>query len=226
MSKVLFLDYDETLHDTKAKFAVKLDGIYGLRAEELMDTYLRIHRGIVHLQYPEKHDDFFFHQKLIADHIGKPYDEAEVRKMAIGFKEAQEECWTNPIFFPETLYFLDRVKERHILCLTTGDFAQEKADALEKASGRSYFSYAFDHTHLGIKGSSAYFENALMSTDASPADTIAIGDSLEHDIQAAQDVGITTVWVNRRGFALLSNSPVPDYQAKDLFDVLRYLERF
>ena len=226
MSKVLFLDYDETLHDTKAKFAVKLDGIYGLNASALMDAYLAVHRGIVHLQYPEKHDDFFFHQKLLADHLGKAYDENEAHNMARRFKEAQEECWINPIFFPETLYFLDKVKERHILCLTTGDYAQEKADALEKAAGRSYFSYAFDHTDLGIKGSSAYFENALMSTNSSPADTIAIGDSLEHDIEAAQKAGITTVWINRRGLLPLNNSPIPDYQAKDLFDVLGYLEKY
>lgn len=226
MSRILFIDYDGTLHDTDAKFAVKLDGIYGLGAEHVMYAYLTVHRGIVHQQYPDKHDDFYFHQKLIAEHLGKPYDKDEARKMARRFKEAQEECWTNPIFFPESLHFLDKVKERYILCLTTGDYAQQKAAALEKAAGRSYFSYAFDHTHLGIKGGSAYFENALMSTNSLPENTITIGDSLEHDIAAAKGAGITTVWVNRRGLAPLGDSQMPDYQAKDLFEVLDYLKGF
>jgi HAD superfamily hydrolase (TIGR01549 family) len=226
MSKVLFLDYDETLHDTKAKFAIKLDGIYGLNAGDLMDAYLIVHRGIVHIQYPEKHDDFFFLQRLLAEHLGKPYDKDEALKMARRFKEAQEECWTNPTFFPETFHFLDRVKERHILCLTTGDYAMEKANALEKAGGRSYFSYAFDHTHLGLKGSSDYFLNALMSTNSQPQDVIAIGDSLEHDIATAQEAGIKTIWVNRRGQLPLDNSPSPDYQATDLFEVLKFLENY
>ena len=224
MSKVLFIDYDETLHDTHAKFAVRLDGIYGLSAEQLINAYLAVHRGIVHLQYPERHDDFFFHQRLLADYLGKPYDEDEAQKIARRFKEAQEECWTNPTFFPESLHFLDKVKERHILCLTTGDYAQEKVDALEKAAGRSYFSYVFDHTHLGIKGDRTYFDNALMSTNSLPDDAVAIGDSLEHDIAAAKEAGIATVWVNRRGLSPIDNSPNPDYEARDLLEVLDYLE--
>ncbi len=226
MSKILFIDYDETLHDTYAKFVVRLDGIYGLSAEQIINAYLAVHRGIVHLQYPEKHDDFFFHQRLLADYLGMPYDEGEARKTAIRFKEAQEECWINPTFYPESLYFLDKVKERYILCLTTGDYAREKADALEKAAGTNYFSYAFDHTHLGIKGDRTYFDNALMSTNSTPDDAIAIGDSLEHDIAAAKEAGIITIWVNRRGRSLTSDSPYPDYEASDLFDVLEFIESF
>ena len=114
----------------------------------------------------------------------------------------------------------------HILCLTTGDYAREKADAVEKAAGRSYFSYIFDHTHLGIKGSSAYFENALMSTNSRPGDAVVIGDSLEHDVAAAKGAGITAVWVNRRGMSPPGDSPAPDYEASNLFEVLEYLDGF
>jgi putative hydrolase of the HAD superfamily len=224
MSKILFIDYDETLHDTYSKFELRLGGIYGLSAERILDAYLAVHRRIVHLQYPERHDDFFFHQKLLADYLGKPYDEGEAQKIARRFKEAQEECWTNPTFFPDSLFFLDQVKKRHILCLTTGDYAREKADALEKASGRSYFSYAFDHTHLGIKGDRAYFDNALMSTNSLPGEAVTIGDSLEHDIASAKEAGITTVWVNRRGLSPIVDLPDPDYEARDLLGVLDYLE--
>lgn len=226
MSRILFIDYDETLHDTWSKFALKLEGIYGLSAREVMDAYLTVHRGIVHTQYPGKHDDFFFHQKLLSDHLGKPYDENEAHRMALSFKEAQEACWIQPNFFPDTFNFLDKVKERYILCLTTGDYAREKADAVEKARGRSYFSYIFDHTHLGIKGSSAYFENALMSTNSRPGDAVVIGDSLEHDVAAAKGAGITAVWVNRRGMSPPGELPAPDYEARDLYEVLKYLDGY
>ncbi|UCC60178.1 MAG: HAD family hydrolase [Dehalococcoidia bacterium] len=226
MGKILFIDYDETLHDTLSKFAIKLEGIYGLSARELMDAYLTLHRGIIHTRYPDKHDDFFFHQKLLTDHLGKPYDENMAHRMAVSFKEAQESSWTEPNFFPDTFVFLDKVEERHILCLTTGDYAREKADAVEKAAGTSYFSYIFDHTHLGIKGSSAYFENALMSTNSRPEDAIVIGDSLEHDVAAAKGAGIRAVWVNRRGMSHMGDTPVPDYEARDLFEVLKYLDGY
>jgi len=224
MSKVLFIDYDETLHDTYSKFRLKLDGVYGLSAAEIMDAYLAVHRGIVHTQFPERHDDFSFHQRLLADHLGIPYDEAQARDMGRRFKEAQEASWTTPTFFPDALYFLDKAKERNVLCLTTGDHAEKKARAIEKASGRSHFSYVFDHTHLGLKGSSTYFENALMSTKSSPDETVVIGDSLEHDIAAAKGAGIMAIWVNRRGQARAGDSVEADFEAADLLGVLHHLE--
>ena len=65
MKKVLFIDYDGTLHDSDAKYAARLDGILGLDGMQIWKAYLHVHRGIVHVQYPEKHDDFFFHQRLL-----------------------------------------------------------------------------------------------------------------------------------------------------------------
>jgi len=224
MSKVLFIDYDGTLHDTDAKFAGQFDGMYGLTSQEVIDNYVRVHLDIVHEQFPEKHDDFMFHQRLLCDRLGRPYNEEEARVMAAKFEDAHWGRWTNPLFFADSLPFLDQVRGRYILCLTTGDYARRKADALEKAGGKSYFSHALDNTHLGIKGGSAYFGNALMSTNALPEDTVVIGDSLQQDIAAAKEVGIATVWVNRRGLAPEDGSPRPDYEARDLLEVLKYLD--
>lgn len=89
----------------------------------------------------------------------------------------------------------------------------------------SYFSYAFDKDHLGLKShSSSYYNNAVMSTKSPLGDVLVIGDSLEHDISAAKGAGLATVWVNRRGIALTENLPRPDFQAKDLWQVLAYIE--
>lgn len=224
MGKVLFIDYDETLHDTYSKFWKRLSGLYGLTATQIMDAYLTVHRGVVHEQHPDRHDDFFFQQRLLAEHLGMTYDESEAREMARRFKEAQATTWTSPAFFPDALPFLDKAQERHVLCLTTGDYAREKADAIAKAAGRTHFSYVFDHTHLGIKGGSAYFENALMSTSARPEDAVVIGDSLEHDIAAGKGAGITTIWVNRRGHDRLGNAPDPDFEVGDLLEALDYVD--
>ena len=225
MRKVFFIDYDGTLHDSDAKYTAKLDGILGLSGSEIWKVYLQVHRGIIHQRYPEKHDDFFFQQKLLFYYLKKPYDDAEAHKLARRFRQAQEECWTNPIFFPDSLPFLNKVKENHTLCLTTGDYAPEKAQALEKAGGVKYFDYAFDKDHLGLKGhSSSYYSNAVMSTKSRLEDVLVIGDSLEHDISAAKSASLATVWVNRRGIPLTVNSLRPDYQARDLGEVLNYIE--
>jgi HAD superfamily hydrolase (TIGR01549 family) len=225
MKKVLFIDYDGTLHDSDAKYAAKLDGILYLDGMQIWKAYLHVHRGIVHVRYPEKHDDFFFHQRLLFDYLKKPYNDKIARTLAGRFRQAQQETWKNPAFFPDALPFLNKVKENNILCLTTGDYAPEKAKALEKAGGASYFSYTFDKDHLGLKSSNnSYYSNAIMSAKAHPEDVLVIGDSLEHDISAAKGAGLATVWVNRRGIALTENLPRPDFQAKDLWQVLAYIE--
>jgi HAD superfamily hydrolase (TIGR01549 family) len=225
MKKVLFIDYDGTLHDSDAKYAAKLDGILGLEGMQIWKAYLHVHRGIVHVRYPEKHDDFFFHQRLLFDYLKKPYDDRVARTLAGRFRQAQQETWRTPSFYPDTLPFLNKVRKNHILCLTTGDYAPEKAKALEKAGGVSYFSYAFDKDHLGLKGhSSSYYSNAVMSTKSHPKDVLVIGDSLEHDIAAAKNAGLAAVWVNRRGISLTENSPRPDFQANDLWEALSHIE--
>jgi HAD superfamily hydrolase (TIGR01549 family) len=224
MKKVLFIDYDGTLHDSDAKYAARLEGILGLDGMQIWQAYLHVHRGIVHVQYPEKHDDFFFHQRLLFDYLKKPYDDKVAHTLAGRFRQAQQETWKNPSFYPDTLPFLNQVKENHILCLTTGDYAPEKAKALEKAGGASYFSYTFDKDHLGLKGrSNSYYSNAVMSTKSRPEDVLVIGDSLEHDIAAAKGAGLAAVWVNRRGIVLTENLPSPDFEAKDLMEVLTYI---
>lgn len=225
MKKVLFIDYDGTLHDSDAKYAAKLDGILGLDGMQIWKAYLTVHRGIVHTQYPDKHDDFFFHQRLLFDYLEKPYDDNVARILAGRFRQAQQETWTHPSFYPDALPFLNKVRDKHVLCLTTGDYAPEKAKALAKAGGVNYFSYAFDKDHLGLKGhSNSYYKNAVRATKSCPQDVLVIGDSLEHDISAAKGAGLAAVWVNRRGIALAENLPKPDFQAKDLTEVWEYIE--
>jgi len=63
-----------------------------------------------------------------------------------------------------------------------------------------------------------------MSTKSRPEDVLVIGDSLEHDIAAAKGSGLAAVWVNRTGIPLTENLPGPDFEARDLWEVLRYIE--
>lgn len=226
MYRVLFIDYDGTLHDSDAKYAAKLDGVLGLSGMVIWKAYVHVHRRIVHLRYPEKHDDYFFHQELLFEHLKRPFELAAALDLAARFREAQEECWTKPVFFPDALPFLNRVKEGRVLCLTTGDNAPEKVQALETAGGKIYFTYALDKDRLGLKGRSpSYYSNAVMSTKSRPEDTLVIGDSLEHDIAAARSAGLATLWVNRAGRALAENCSAPDYQARDLTEALAYVQQ-
>lgn len=219
MPRTLFVDYDGTLHDSDSVYDARLDGVLGMKGIEFWQAYISLHREVVHSRYPERHDDFEFHLRLLFERWGRPPSEEQTRAIARRFQEAQEECWKAPLFFPDSLLFLDAAKEwGYCLCLATGDYAAEKARALEEAGGKKYFDYAFDRTHLGLKGESAYFEQALVITATRPEEAVAIGDSLSHDIEAAKAAGMATIWVNRQGMA--RGSVQPDFEVENLLDAL------
>lgn len=221
--RTLFIDFDGTLHDSEAKFRVKLNGLFGFSGAHLLQTFLAVHQ-MVHQRHPDKHEDFQFQLKLVLERLRRPVDEAAIEELATRFKEAQQECWTEPVFFPDSLPFLDEVKHRgYRLCLATGDHAAEKACSVERMGGKKYFDHAFDQSILGMKGGDSYLRKALALTGSSREEAVVIGDSLPHDISPARVMGILTLWVNRKGEPLPPGSLRPDYEVKDLGEVLRYL---
>jgi len=219
------VDYDNTLNDSDSKFIVKLDGVMGLPGGTLWEIYLkRVHREIVHARYPEKHDDAEFHCKLIFEYLGKPYDELAAKLLIKRYREAEEESWKNPAFFPDALPFLDGVKKRgYKLCLITGGHALEKAQSLEKRGSKAYFDHVFGEDTLGYRKTDVnYYWNALRLSGSKPAETVSVGDTLTHDIMPATSVGITTIWVNRKGESPQKNRK-PDYEVRNLLEAFNYL---
>lgn len=144
--------------------------------------------------------------------------------VASRLQEAQEQCWKRPIFFPDSLPFLEEAGRRgYRLYLATGDYAREKAESLEREGRKKYLEGAFDQSHLGVKGDASYFQKALELTRCRAEEATMAGDSLLHDIAAAQAVGLGTIWVNRRGEPLPADCPAPDHQVRDLREALKYL---
>jgi FMN phosphatase YigB (HAD superfamily) len=225
MSKIIFIDFDGTLHDTDPKYIAKLDGLFHLDGEYIWNSYLSLHRQIVHHQYPERHDDTMFHIRLLLSHLNQPFDHAVAADIISRLEQAQEECWQKPQFFPDSLPFLNQIKAKgYTICLATGDYAEEKAKSIEEAAGRKYFTQAFDRARLGVhKGDPKYFRKALSVVNSFPESAISIGDSLAHDIVPAKGLGIKTIWLNRIGNPTPEGSLSPDYEAKDLLLALKWL---
>lgn len=66
----------------------------------------------------------------------------------------------------------------------------------------------------------AIFDEALRLGEASAAEALMVGDSLEHDIAGARDAGIRSVWVNRAGHPRRAGDPEPDHEIGDLAALL------
>jgi len=221
----VFVDYDNTLHDSDSKFIAQFEAPaskLGLTGRELWKLYLfEVHRDIVHRWYPEKHDDREFHCRLIFQKLGKPYSEGLALQLISAFERAMEECWRNPTFFPETFLFLEEVSKRYRVCLATSENALQKASSLERMGGRKYFACVLGDHNIGIrKTEKEYYLRALELAEARAEESVMVGDSTTHDIQPASEVGMKTIWVNRRGEVF---SGKRDCEVRDLKEALHWL---
>jgi HAD superfamily hydrolase (TIGR01549 family) len=70
------------------------------------------------------------------------------------------------------------------------------------------------------------FEEALRLGGTEANKAIMVGDSLDCDIAGAHSLGITSVWVNPRGRALLPSEPEPDHVIHRLAEFPDLLRRY
>ncbi|MFQ5712301.1 MAG: HAD family hydrolase [Candidatus Geothermarchaeales archaeon] len=227
MIRNLLIDYDNTLHDSNSKFAAKLEGIFGLSGKELWNLYFfKIHRGIVHKRFPERHDDVELHGELIFEYLGRPYDASTAKLFLESYREARESTWVKPSFFPDTFTFLNRVKEKgYKICLSTGEYVREKAQALERHGSKGYFDYLFEEDDIGyMKTEPDYYRVILRRLNSEPGETVSIGDNLISDIAAPKAVGIQTIWVNRDEEEIPNDVKLkPSRVVRDLIEALNHL---
>lgn len=202
MITTALIDYDGTLHNYDAVLTRSLDGILGLRGEELYHIYVYdVHRAIVHTRHLDRHDDTTFHCELIFEHLGRPFDQEVAELIVRRFDEGAERAREDPIYFPEAIQALDDIKDIGIkMCLSTGRDAEEKAKTLKRVTGSSHFTHVFSETALGVlKTEPEYYVKALDIAGSEPKETVSIGDTPLSDIRPARMVGINTIWLNRRG---------------------------
>ncbi|MEM2978658.1 MAG: HAD family hydrolase [Candidatus Hadarchaeales archaeon] len=223
--KNVFVDYDNTLHDSDSKFVAHFEGPaleLGITGRELWRLYLfEVHRDTVHRWYPERHDDREFHCRLIFQKLGRPYREELASRITSAFERAMEECWRNPTFFPEAFRFLDEVSSRYRLCLATSENAPQKASSVERVGGKKYFHCVLGDHNIGIrKTKKEYYLRALELAGARAEESVMVGDSTTHDIVPAWEAGMKTIWVNRRGETFSGRR---DCEVRDLEEALRCL---
>jgi FMN phosphatase YigB (HAD superfamily) len=227
MIRAVLLDYDGTLHDADLAIKEALDGILGLEGDELYHIYLYdVHRGIVHRYYPERHDDLMFHCVHIFKHLERPFDGSAAALFCRKFREAEERGWRDPVYFDDVIPALKAMRMGGLrLFLSTGRDAEEKAAAIERYSETRLFEGVFSEPSIGhLKSEPEYYLTALGRSGSRAEETVSIGDSPMTDIGPAKAVGITTIWVNRRGEPSPSLDELkPTYETRDLLEAARLL---
>ena len=225
LRKIVFVDFDGTLHDSDRKYAQKLEGLIpGFEGEKLWRAYLSFHREKIHRFHPEKHDDIPFQIEMLLRELEVEIHPEKISEIVRRFKEAQEECWEDPELFPDAIPFLRELRRRgYRIWLSTGEHGREKAEGVERAAGEKFFEKAFDRELGGMKGDPEFFRRALLLSGSFPQDAVSLGDSPYHDIAPASSLGIRTIWLNREGKAYPPDLPKPDFEVRNLLEALSFL---
>ena len=200
MLTTVLMDYDSTLHDMDGVMERSLDRIMGYSGKELYHIWVYdIHRALIHEQFLDRHDDTMFHCELLFKHLNKPYNQETANLIISKFNDARVQAKKNPIYYPEAIPALTKLKEMGLkIFLSTGYDAEEKARTLVEKTGVEFFDKVFSESSLGfLKTETEYYQRALTGACSSPEETVSIGDTPLSDIRPAKLVGITTIWVNR-----------------------------
>ena len=204
--KHLFFDLDHTLWDFNANARLTLDELYhtmdlnslGIPDFELFYASYLLNNDKLWEKYRNgliRVDELRWKRMwytLIEFKIG---DEKLARDMGFRFLTSLPR---RNLLFPYAVECLDYLtNKRYNLHLITNGFEDVQHSKLKYSGIASYFMEVItSECSNSIKPNKEIFEYALAKTNAKPAESIMIGDSIEVDIQGAMNAGIDQVFVN------------------------------
>lgn len=206
----LFLDFDDTLYDTRGNATLALQQLYerhGLSAyypefSTFSEIYWRINDELWHAF---AHDEIS-KEELIVERFRRPLEQAGQGRVS------DEQCLLlSEDFFalnadkPGTIVgahdLLDYLAERgYRLHLCSNGFGEVQYRKLAASGMEGRFDTVVLSEDAGAnKPSEQYFRYAFDRTGAVPESTLMIGDNPATDIVGAQRMGMDTLWFNERG---------------------------
>lgn len=128
--------------------------------------------------------------------------------------------------FPDSLETLRKLQDQGIhMGLITNGSAEFQRIKIRRMNLEQYFDFILVEGEFGIgKPDKRVFKYALEQFSISPIQTCMIGDNLEVDIRPAQELGMSTVWVDCNKVGLLADSSVlPTLKIHSLVELLEKL---
>lgn len=205
--KYVFIDLDDTLWDFHANAKSTLYEIYEEKNLahhfENFDQYFNIYAkrnlelwemyGRGEITKDELNFERFLHpltqvgigNATLAKQIGKEYLDLLPTRSAL---------------MPYAKELLDYLYLKYPLTIVSNGFIEVQYKKLKSCQLEKYFSHVvLSEVAKALKPDKRIFEYALQLNNATPAETIMIGDSYEADIKGAQNAGIDQVFYDQKG---------------------------
>ncbi|HEX5025159.1 MAG TPA: YjjG family noncanonical pyrimidine nucleotidase [Agriterribacter sp.] len=229
--KHLFFDLDHTLWDFESNAKQTLQELY---AELELSK-----QGIQ--QFDDFYDRYIYHNTRLWERYRKGFikrDDLRWKRMwhtLLDFKIGNEKLArsmdvlfldklpTRTLLFPHAIEILEYLRDKgYALHLITNGFEAVQHNKL-KYSGLSGF-FEFVITSEGsnsLKPKKAIFEYALQQTQATPKESIMLGDDIEADIVGAKNAGIDQVYINHKNIAAPFEPTYTVRSLKELEDIFK-----
>jgi putative hydrolase of the HAD superfamily len=128
--------------------------------------------------------------------------------------------------FPEALTCLAELRRRGVpMALVTNGDATQQRDKIERHGLASFFDAILIEGEFGVgKPDASVYRHVLRALGAAPTEAWMVGDHLEWDVGAPQQLGLKGIWIDRGGLGLPQGSAVRPHRIIRSLDELTATE--
>jgi putative hydrolase of the HAD superfamily len=126
--------------------------------------------------------------------------------------------------FPDAIHVLSSLKSRYRLSLVTNGFSDLQRWKLEVLQIAGFFDDILISGEIGYTKPDPRIFDPLLTKLAIPASQyLYVGNSQDDDLTSAHSAGLQVVWINRKAEILRPRIPKPNYELKNLSELLGFL---
>ncbi|MFN3907957.1 MAG: YjjG family noncanonical pyrimidine nucleotidase [Flavobacterium sp.] len=212
--KHLFFDLDHTLWDFEKNSALAYERIFEerklpLHLPKFLEVYIPTNLKYWKLYREEKisQEDLRFHRlKEVFDALNfTSITKNEVMEIAHDYIAYLP---TYNYLYEGAMEILEYLQPNYHLHIITNGFAEVQHRKIQQSGLEHYFKTVTNSETAGVKKPNPQiFQTALQLAQANLSESIMIGDSLEADIEGAQNFGLDTIYFNE--FQIPHQNPTP-----------------
>jgi putative hydrolase of the HAD superfamily len=200
----IFFDIDDTLLDDKyavSQACMAIQKKFSDKVKVPKEEFLKVWNEALHDYFDLYLEGKITFQEQRLKRVAKVFELNENQKQQETadeiFQVYLQEYENNWRLFTDVKPCLKKLKNKTLGIISNGDFNQQ-IKKLKKTGIENYFSSINISSKVGYaKPEKRIFEYACKSLNSDPKDCVYIGDKLEKDAIASEQIGMTGIWLNR-----------------------------
>lgn len=190
--------------------------VQGISPEEFYSDWKKLHKERM------MQDSFSTEMQIFLEDLKELYERYSIKGDYIKDVEIMVESLYNRIPFPETKEAIESLKPNYEIVLASNTDRHPLLQNLEFNNLQFEQIYTSEDLHV-YKPNSLFYKEILKRMGFDASEVVFVGDSIIEDVVAPKQLGITTVYVDRKETNLLRGQ---DYTVKDLLELKKILRSF